>query len=144
MKIITRDTDYAIRALCCIVGSASGKVTVTDLSEELDIPRPFLRKIFQKLNKKGVLRSFKGKKGGFFLAADPRKITILDLVEILQGVFRLSDHMFKGKICPEIRTCYLKKRLDKLEKNVKKDLASITISELVRQGDKGKERRAKK
>ena len=131
MKLITRDTDYAIRAICCIAGSESGMVTVTELSEKLDIPRPFLRKIFQILNKKGLLKSFKGKSGGFSLTADPQKITVLEILEAFQGSFQLSEHVFKGKTCPNIDACFLKGKLDKIEKSVKKELGSITIGSLV-------------
>ena len=131
MKLITRDTDYAIRAICCIAGSESGMVTVTELSKELDIPRPFLRKIFQVLNKRGLLKSFKGKSGGFSLTSDPEKVTVLDVLEIFQGPFQLSEHVFKGKTCPNVDACFLKGKLDTLEKNVKKELSSITIGSLV-------------
>jgi Rrf2 family protein len=134
MKIITRDTDYAIRALACVASSPSGMITVKELSEKLDIPGPFLRKIFQVLNKHGVMKSFKGKAGGFALSEDPEKITIFRLIEIFQGPFCLNKHLFKGKVCPLVKTCFLKKKLDSLEKTVIKELRSITIEELVRKG----------
>ena len=51
MKLITRDTDYAIRALCCIAGSGKKELSVRDLTDRLAMQRPFLRKILQKLNK---------------------------------------------------------------------------------------------
>jgi Rrf2 family transcriptional regulator, iron-sulfur cluster assembly transcription factor len=130
--MITRDADYAIRAVCCIAGLGSGKVTVTDLSGKLGIPRPFLRKIFQTLNKSGLLKSSKGKGGGFSLTRDPKKITVLELMEIFQGTFLISEHVFKGKTCPEIRKCALKKKIDKIEKDIKKELGEITISSLIK------------
>ncbi|MFC1570261.1 RrF2 family transcriptional regulator [Candidatus Omnitrophota bacterium] len=134
MKLITRDTDYAIRALSCIAASEGGMITVSHLSDELYIPRPFLRKIFQILNKAGLLKSFKGKGGGFSLVEKPGKITIFDLVEIFQGPFRLSDHTFKGATCPHIELCYLRKKLDNIEKDIAKELKSITIASLVKNG----------
>ncbi len=134
MKTITRDTDYAIRALACVASSSGGMVTVKELSKKLNIPGPFLRKIFQALNKEGIMKSFKGKSGGFSLAADPDGITVLRLVEIFQGPFCLSEHLFKGKICPLVKVCFLKKKLDDIERTVSKELSSITIGELVRKG----------
>ncbi len=134
MKLITRDTDYAIRALSCIAASEGGMITVSRLSDELNIPRPFLRKIFQTLNKAGLLKSFKGKGGGFALIEKPGKITVFDLVEIFQGPFQLSDHTFKGDVCSYTELCYLKKKLDDVEKDVVKELKSITIASLVKKG----------
>ena len=136
MKIITRDTDYAIRALACAASSERGKVTVKELSGKLDIPGPFLRKIFQTLNRYGILRSYKGKSGGFALSRDPFKITVFQLIEIFQGPFCLNEHLFKGKTCPLVKTCFLKKKLDDMEKEVIKELSSVTIGQLVKEGKK--------
>lgn len=133
MKMITRDSDYAIRALCCIAGSRSGMATVTALSKELDIPKPFLRKILQILNKKKLLKSFKGKGGGFSLVADPSKLTVCDIVEVFQGPIQLNKHVFKGEVCPHLDTCILKKKLDGIEKRVARELRMITIVSLLKQ-----------
>ena len=84
MKLITRDTDYAVRALCYMAGTKRQMVSVPDLVKELKVPGPFLRKILQILNKKGVLRSSKGRGGGFMLAGAPKKIFLVDLMEIFQ------------------------------------------------------------
>ena len=62
----------------------------------------------------------------------PEKITVFDLMEIFQGKFQLSEHVFKGKVCPRIKTCYLKKQLDKTEKTVMQDLKSIAIASLIK------------
>ena len=65
MKLITRDTDYALRALCFIAKHKKEIISVDRLAEESKIPRPFLRKILQKLNRAGILKSYKGQGGGF-------------------------------------------------------------------------------
>lgn len=130
MKMITRDTDYAIRAVACAASSEKGVVTVKELSKKLDMPGPFLRKIFQILNKKGIMISYKGRSGGFSLARSPEKITILDMVEIFQGPFHISEHLFKGKVCPMVNTCVLKRKLNEMEKDIIKGLKEVTIKDL--------------
>ncbi|MGB2600660.1 MAG: Rrf2 family transcriptional regulator [Candidatus Omnitrophota bacterium] len=134
MKLITRDTDYAIRALCCIAGSEKTELSVRDLTDKLAMQRPFLRKILQELNKKGLLKSYKGRGGGFTLTVKPERVTVFDLVEIFQGPFQLSEHLFKGKTCPFIRTCYLKKKIDDMERNVIREMKSVTIASLLKSG----------
>ncbi len=136
MKIITRDTDYAIRALACVAGSGGGVVTVKEISEKLDIPRPFLRKIFQVLNQKGVLTSSKGRGGGFSLALDPSKISVFTLMEIFQGPFCLNEHLFKGGMCPMVKVCFLKRKLDRMEKDLIRELKRVSISDMVRKDTK--------
>ena len=131
MKLITRDTDYAIRALCYIARRKKEVVSVQELVESLKIPRPFLRKILQRLNQKGLLKSYKGKGGGFALSRTPRKIFVIELINIFQGSMKINEHIFKKGICPHIKTCTLKRRLDIIEEHVIAELKTITISSLI-------------
>ncbi len=133
MKLITRDTDYAIRALRYMAGAKKEMVSVGDLVRELRIPRPFLRKILQVLNKKGVLRSSRGKGGGFMMAAAPNKISLVDLIELFQGPVKLNECIFKKKICPDRSICTLKKKIDAIERDVISALESVTIASLLRE-----------
>jgi len=132
MKLITRDTDYAIRALCYIAKHKKKIVSVTDLVKELKIPRPFLRKILQRLNKKKLLKSYKGTGGGFTLFGPPKNIFVTDLIKIFQGPIKLNEHIFKKRSCPHIKTCVLRKKLDRIERRVVSDLKAITVASLIR------------
>jgi Rrf2 family protein len=71
MKLINRDTDYAVKALLYITKKKPERISVSELVNVLDIPKPFLRKTLQTLNREGVLNSSKGKVGGFGLALRP-------------------------------------------------------------------------
>ena len=132
MKLITRDTDYALRAICFIVKSKKKIVPVSELVKELRIPRPFLRKILQILNKNRILISYKGQGGGFLLKSSPNEIFLTDLIEIFQGPFKLNECLFKKKICPYIKRCMLSKKIDSIEKYVIAELRSITIGDLLK------------
>ena len=131
MKLITRDTDYSIRALIYIACDKDRIISITELVKELDIPRPFLRKLLQSLSASGVLKSYKGKNGGFELARAPGKIRLLDLMEIFQGKFVLSECLFKKKICPNQISCKLKAQLDSLEEMVENKIKEITLASLL-------------
>jgi len=132
VKLITRDTDYAIRAVCFIAKGRKDMACVKDLVRRLRIPRPFLRKILQKLNKNRLLKSYRGKGGGFALSESAEKISVYDMIKIFQGDIKLSEHTFKKRPCPEIKRCYLKAELDKIEARVTDDLKSIMLSSLIR------------
>ena len=132
MGIINRDTDYAVRALCCMAGRGERIVPVTELVKALKIPRPFLRKILQRLNKRRLLASFKGHGGGFMINADPDRIFLIDLIRIFQGRFSLNECVFKKEICPNKKTCLLKKKMDGIEKLVLAELKTITIGSLLK------------
>jgi len=132
MKLITRDTDYAVRSLCYIAKYAERVISVDELVKCMKIPRPFLRKILQKLCKARLLDSRKGKGGGFTLVKRPNEIRVIDLIEIFQGPVRLSEHVFKKKLCPSIKSCALKKKLDVIENYMISELGRITIGSLVK------------
>lgn len=131
MKLITRDTDYAIRALIFMAKRKEQKVSVTELVKELEVSRPFLRKILQILNKKGIVKSSKGKGGGFLLANSPDKIFLIDVREIFQGPLKISECLLKRNVCPDVRHCILKERMQDIAEYMALKLDSINIVSLL-------------
>ena len=135
MKLITRNTDYAVRALCYIAREGGGSVSATEMVTALKIPRPFLRKILQTLSGEGLLKSTKGKGGGFCLSRLKEKILLTDLISIFQSTINLNECVFKKKICPNRSSCVLKKEIDLIEQDVLRRLRGITIASLVDDGN---------
>jgi Rrf2 family protein len=131
MKLITRETDYALRALCFIAKNKNKVTPVPELVGKLRIPRPFLRKILQSLDKSGLLKSYKGKGGGFVLTLKPDKISILDVMRIFQGEFNLNECLLNKHLCPDVRVCILKKKIDRIEKYVISELDSFKLAYLL-------------
>lgn len=131
MKLITRDTDYAVRAIAFIAESKKEMVSTDELVRRLKIPRPFLRKILQVLNKDGILVSYKGKGGGFRLGQSVKKIFLLDIMKAFQGDVKLNECVFKKRVCPNIKTCPLRKKITRIEGTVLKELKTITIASLI-------------
>jgi Rrf2 family protein len=130
MKLITRDTDYSIRALNYIACNEGKIVSIAELVRELETPKPFLRKILQLLSINGILKSYKGKNGGFVLAREPDKIFLLDLMQIFQGKFKISECIFKKNKCPNQEYCLLKTEIDSIEKMVLEKISAITLKSL--------------
>ena len=131
MKLITRNTDYAVKALIYISRHKDRVISIKDLTGKLGMPQPFLRNILQILNKKNLLKSFKGRGGGFMLSSSPDKIFLVDLMEIFQGPFMLNECMFKKRLCPDRYNCALKRKIDGIEDDVVAKLKSITLASLL-------------
>ena len=135
MKLVTRNVDYAVRALCFMAAEKkhkqNGVVSVSELVSRLNVPRPFLRKILQILNNKGVLNSQKGKGGGFELVVVPEKIYLADLIEAFHGPLKLNECCLMKNICSAVRTCALKGKIDSIERRVIKELKTINIKSLL-------------
>ena len=133
MKLITRDIDYAVRALIYLADNRNGGIVpVPELVDELGITRPFLRKIMQLLAKAGITRSYKGNKGGFRLIKKPEDIYLIDIIEVFQGNFSLNECLLNKDICPNKGNCILNNRVNDIEEKVKKELESIDLRSLIK------------
>lgn len=131
MKLITRDTDYAVKSLVFIAKSKKDIVPVSTLVRKLKMPRPFLRRILQELNKNGIVKSYKGSGGGFQLALSPEEIFLTDIIKVFQGSPRLNECIFRKKICSDRSSCILRMKIDGIERQVISALNSINISSLM-------------
>ena len=88
MISITTKSPYALQALAELGRlGASGPVPIGELARRRDIPVQFLEQLFAVLRRAGILRSQRGVKGGYGFARDPSDITVIELVELLDGTF---------------------------------------------------------
>lgn len=133
MKLITRDTDYGVRALRYMALNEKNLTSVKNLVKELDMPRAFIRKILQILSDEEILQSFKGKGGGFQLAKSPEEIYLIEIMEIFQGPLKINQCIFKGKVCPNIEKCKLKEKIDSIQNYVISELKGITLATLLQE-----------
>ena len=86
MLSITTKSPYALRALTELVRmGGSGPVPIGELARRRDIPVQFLEQLFATLRRAGLLRSQRGVKGGYSFAREPTEITVLEVVELLDG-----------------------------------------------------------
>jgi Rrf2 family iron-sulfur cluster assembly transcriptional regulator len=84
--ILTNPTEYAIRGLGELACRAGSKMMLLDqLIAGTDLPRDFMAKIFQKIVRAGILRSSKGRGGGFAFARPPHAITLMQIIEAVEG-----------------------------------------------------------
>ena len=86
MLSITTKSPYALRALAELARTGgAGPVPIGELARRRDIPVQFLEQLFATLRRAGVLRSQRGVKGGYTFARAPSEITVLEVVELLDG-----------------------------------------------------------
>jgi Rrf2 family protein len=131
VQLLTRHTHYAVRALCYIARQGDCVVSVTELSDKLKIPKPFLRSILQILRRKRILNSFKGKHGGFSLAKEPAEILLTDITSAFQGPLKLNRCITRSGPCPDFRNCPLKKKLQQIEQYIASELKAVTLQSLL-------------
>ena len=103
---VTREGDYGIRSVLYLARQPLKKVSfVNEISEEYKIPRSFLAKILQKLVRAKIVRSYRGVKGGFSLARHARDITVLEVLEAIEGKLALNICIADKKKCNFSRQC---------------------------------------
>ena len=86
MLSITTKSPYAIRALAELARTGGpGPVPIGELARRRDVPVQFLEQLFAVLRRAGVLRSQRGVKGGYAFAREPAEVTVLEVVELLDG-----------------------------------------------------------
>lgn len=86
MISITSKSPYAVTALAELGRSGgSGPVPIGELAKRREMPVQFLEQLFAVLRRSGVVSSQRGVKGGYRFARDPSEITVLEIVELLDG-----------------------------------------------------------
>ena len=103
---ITREGDYGIRSVLYLARQPYKKISfVHEISDDYKIPRSFLAKILQKLVKAKIVRSYRGVKGGFSLARVPKEVSMLDVLEAIEGKMSLNLCVPDKKHCSFSRNC---------------------------------------
>ncbi len=98
--IITRATEYAIRAVLYMATQPPGEIVYKrDICKAQEVTPAFLTKILQPLIKEGIVGSQRGVGGGFFLTRDPAEITLLDVVKTQEGPVYLNQCLIEQGSC---------------------------------------------
>jgi len=97
---ITRASDYAVRVMIHLAGLPPGStVQQSVLSQATDVSGHFLSKVLQQLVRGGFVRSQRGSGGGFALAVPAASVSLLDVVETIEGPVRLNQCIEEGDSC---------------------------------------------
>jgi len=133
MKLLTKNTDYAVRALL-VLGKKPGEyISARDISKQQGIPYQYMRKILGTLIKKGLVVSREGGKGGFRIKKDPAGIKVADVITAFQGDIELSECMFRKKLCAKRASCVLREKIMEIESMVAERFRGITIKSLLKE-----------
>ncbi|AQQ70412.1 HTH-type transcriptional repressor NsrR [Limihaloglobus sulfuriphilus] len=131
--MITREADYAIRMIQYLADHYDSSVPATakDISEVMEIPYRHLRLIAGKLSNAGILKSWRGSSGGYWLNKDPQELSLFEVLEaIAPRSFMLNMCMDKNTPCHRASYCKVHEQLENLQENVNKSLSNIYFDQL--------------
>jgi Rrf2 family protein len=134
MLRINKMTDYAIRVVRAIYLDPDKVVTSVVISERENVPLPILFKVLRILNAAGIVNSRRGrgdKVGGYELLVDPAKLTLLDIIQVVQGDVFLSDCLQDESICCHRNSCGVHLEMQRINDVLRKECAAKSIKELV-------------
>jgi len=131
MKILTKNSDYAIRALIEIALNQKELLSAREIAKKQKIPYQYLRRILQELIKHDFIAAKEGKGGGFKLKKNPKHIQVSEILKIYQGPIQISECLFRKKMCHNANSCPLRHEILAIESKVVKEFKGITIAKLI-------------
>ena len=129
---ITRQADYALRAVIYLSRlKPDERAATSQIAQEQRIPPSFLAKIVSQLSVAGLLQTSRGARGGVSLARPPAEITLLDVVEAIDGPILLNECVSCGGVCTFGDDCPMKPVWSETQAELIKRLKNVTFDSFV-------------
>ena len=130
--LVTRETDYAIRALRAL--SDGRKKTLSEICKKEVVPQQFGYKILKKLSKAGYVTIKRGKEGGYIITEDFKDKSLYDITSVMENPTDISPCVVEGYRC-EVHAdsddpCSVNLKLSALQQKLDTELKKINLSDL--------------
>ncbi len=130
---ITRQADYAVRAVMHLAGLKNGDRAPTSKIASIErIPPSFLAKIVSQLSVAGVVQTSRGARGGVSLARDPAEISLLEVIEAIDGPIALNECVIDADACPFGTDCPVHEVWCQAQEALVEKLKATKFSDLIR------------
>jgi len=128
---LTRKGEYAIRGIVYLAARPMDQVCLlSEIATAVDVPQTFLAKIFQQFSKMGLVRSYRGTGGGFLLGRPPEKITLLEVVEAVEGPIIPNRCVMGDGECDRSHSCKVHPVWVSVQNQVRDILNGFTLKDL--------------
>lgn len=129
---ITRQADYAVRAVLYLSRKGNTQRSATStVAQEQHIPPSFLAKIISQLSIAGLLHTSRGARGGVTLAREPQDITLLEVIEAIDGPIQLNECAGENGSCTYDDECPLRPIWCDAQDDLVKRLKGTTFDQLL-------------
>ena len=130
---LTRATDYAIRVLVYLTEiPQSDRATRRDIIENTGVPGPFLNKLVQRLVRARFISARPGAGGGCMLAGPASGISVLQVIETLDGPLLISECLAEGSTCARASFCNFRRLLLQMQQEMARLLNATTLADMAR------------
>ncbi len=133
---ITLEADYAVRIVTCLARDFGKRVDAKQVSEQTGVTRRFSLKILHNLVTSGIVRSYKGAKGGYELVKNPEELSLYEVLSVIEGPYAISrcslpDFECPGRTAAQQSDCKLSCVYDEISKLVQDRLSAVSFAELI-------------
>ncbi len=128
--MFSQTVEYALRAVAFLADHAPRACTTEQISTATKVPKPYLSKVLQNLGRGNIVKSHRGVGGGVTLIKAPEELTILEVVNAVEPIVRIS-------VCPlGLKThgknlCPLHRRMDDALATIEQSFQSTTLAQLL-------------
>jgi len=130
---ITQTADYAVRTVVYLAThGGDGPVAAAAIAKEMTIPGDYISKVIQALSRAGLVESVPGRNGGARLARSPSDLSMLEIIEAVDGPVALTRCVIRPGACPRDRYCVVHKFWKKAQRGLVGLLSETKIADICR------------
>ena len=128
---ITLETDYAVR-IVSYLADCNRRVDAKEIADKICVTHRYVLKIARNLCTAGIIKSYKGADGGYALAKSPSEITLLDILEAIEGPYKFSRCLNDPALCSRNMSgrCCFQCAFSEITDKVTEMLSQYTIENL--------------
>jgi Rrf2 family protein len=129
---LTRKGDYAVRAMLTLAAPAAGQMTAAQLAHKTDIPPSLVPQVMGALVRAGLVANRRGRNGGYRLVMPPEDVSLLDVIEAVEGDPGRRTCVLRGGPCGRDGTCGVHDAFFRAQDAVLRTLAGVSLDEVTR------------
>jgi FeS assembly SUF system regulator len=134
MLRLSKKADYALMAMKhLVIDPDCGNASARAIAETYGIPLELMAKILQRLVRKGLLRSEHGIHGGYQLQREPQSISVLEVIQAIDGPIALTACSASDRRCAQFRWCSVRDPLWQIRNRISEALQSYSLLDFVRE-----------
>ncbi len=127
---LSKTSEYALRIFSFMINDNKQVYSAKYLVENLEIPEKYLRNLLTKLTKVHLIKSIKGRDGGFVFAKNADKITLSEIVDAVEGMKKYEKCILGFDHCDEKNPCALHSRWKPIKDRILDFLNNTTVADL--------------
>ncbi|HRJ48962.1 MAG: Rrf2 family transcriptional regulator [Phycisphaeraceae bacterium] len=127
--MISQTVEYAFRAMSHLASVGDAAATSEEIARSTRVPRGYLSKVMRHLVRARLVRSYRGPRGGFTLAADPRLVTLLDIVNAVDPIRRIDGCPLDNPL--HVTLCPLHRCLDDVLAHMEQTFRHVTVGSVL-------------